>query len=204
VTRRARQNKRSGIQSIRPSQLKSNIMLSHTYRFVSTSSTATSVTPNSLCFAAGCMCSIANSVVSSLYDSVRVTRVEVFTPPASQGSSATCSLNWNSSGSGFAPNLEVSDTSVSVADPAYISCKPPPRSVSGFWNQFSDTSVLLTLVAPVGSIIDVHLSLILADSASANTANGGITTGSLGVIYYLSLDANATHRFTPVSLTTTT
>jgi hypothetical protein len=204
VNRRALQNKRSGIRSIRPSQLKSNIMLSHTYRFVSTSGTSTSVTPNTLCFAAGAICVVSNSTVASCYDSVKINRVEIYTPPASQGSSATCSLNWESSGSGFAPNMEVSDTSVSVADPAYINCIPPPRSVSGFWNLFADTSVLFTVVAPTGSIIDVHLSLILADNGVENSTNGSITTGTLGVMYYLSLDSNSTHRFTPVSLTTTT
>jgi hypothetical protein len=201
VNRRATENKRSGMRSIRPTQLKSNIMLSHTYRFVSTSGSATAVTTTSLGGCAGTMCTVANSNVQILFDSFRVNRVEVYSPPSSQGSAVTCSLNWEGT-EGFAPNMEVSDTTVSVTAPAYINCVPPPRSVAGFWNRTASSTTIFTLVAPAGSIIDVSLSLILSDGMTPTGIS--ITTGTLGILYYLSLDANSTHVYTPVSLTTTT
>jgi hypothetical protein len=75
-------------------------------------------------------------------------------------------------------------------------------SLAAFW-QVSGSTTLCAITAPTGSIIDVHLSLIVQDD-DATTAQSTVTTGILGNYYYLSLDPNATHRFTPVSLTTTT
>jgi hypothetical protein len=75
-------------------------------------------------------------------------------------------------------------------------------SLASFW-QLASTTGLCNLVAPVGTIIDVHLSLIMQDDAETQ-ANATVATGTLGLTYFLSLDANTTHRYTPVSLTTTT
>lgn len=179
--------------------IKSNVVLRHKYRFVSTSATSTGVTPQSILCAAGTICTVVNSVCTSFMGSFKVNRVSIWTPPASQGASATCSVDWP----GFAnsPSLEFSDTTVSVATPAYVSCAPPPMSLASFW-QVSSATTLFTLVAPVGSIIDVELSLILQDNDVAAAASA-VATGILGSYYYLSLDPNATHRYTPVSLTTT-
>lgn len=184
-----------------PSQIASNIQLHHRFRFVSTNATPTAVTARSLLFASGGICTIANSFLSPIYASCKIGLIEMWSPPASQGASATCSVDW----SGFAnsPNREVSDTTVSVATPAHLVTQPPSMSLAKFWQQDS-TTTLFTLVAPVGTIIDVTLQLILNDGDAVSAQSQAVTTGTLGVLYYLSLDPNATHRYTPVSLTTTT
>jgi hypothetical protein len=74
--------------------------------------------------------------------------------------------------------------------------------LASFWNT-SGTNPLVVLTAPSGTIIDVSLELILTDD-EAGDATTAVTTASLTTVYYLSLDPNATHRFVPVSLTTTT
>jgi len=189
---------------LQPPQIASNVAFGHTYRFLSTSATATGVTVGSLFGAAGTVCNAANSQVVSFIGAMRVTRVRMWTPPAAQGSAATCSIDWV--GAVNSSNREVSDTTVSTAMPAHVDSVPPSRSLAEFWSNGSNAAAtLFTLIAPVGTVIDVTMSLILYDE-DANDAQVGIsiTTGTLGLVYYLSLDPNATHRYTPVSLTTTT
>jgi hypothetical protein len=182
-----------------PIQIRSNVELRHRFRFVSTNGASTSITPTSLLCSAGTMCTVVNSVVTSFYGSVKVNQIEMWSPPASQGSSTTCSVDWI--GSAYQPNREYSDTSVSVATPAYLKCSPPPMSLAGFW-QAPSTNTLFNLVAPVGTIVDVHLSLILNDD-DESFASATVAGAALGQVYYLSLDPNATHHYPPVSLTTT-
>jgi len=185
-----------------PPQLRSNIVLAHRYRFTSTSGTATAITVGSLFGAVGNMCTVANTQVQSLFQSLKVRSVSIWTPPAAQGSFATCSVEWL--GGANSNTVEVSDTSNSVATPAHIMSAPPRLSLASFWNNSaSAANVLMTIAAPSGSIIDVVLDLILSDDESANLVTA-VAAGALGVIYYLSLDPNATHRYVPVSLTTTT
>jgi hypothetical protein len=183
-----------------PPQIRSNIELTHRYRFISTSGTSTALTATSLLCAAGTVCYITNSSVVSTYSAVRVNSIEIWTPPASQGSTATCSVDWVG---GFVNvvNREISDTSVSVTTPAHIVTGPPPMSLAKFW-QTASTTTLCNVVAPTGSIIDVVLSLVVQDTDSA-AAVSTVATAVLGQSYFLSLDSNATHRYTPVSLTTT-
>jgi hypothetical protein len=76
-------------------------------------------------------------------------------------------------------------------------------SLASFW-QGAGATTLCTITAPPGTIIDVHMSLILSDDDGVATAQSSVSTGTLSNYYYLSLDPNATHRFPPVSLTTTT
>jgi hypothetical protein len=184
----------------RPPQFNSNVEVVHRYRFLSTSGTSTAITSQSLLLAAGSVCYAANANVVSFFGSVKVQSVSVWSPPASQGSASTCSVDWE--GLANSPNREVSDSSVSVATPARIVSAPPPMSLASFWQTQSATT-LFTLTAPVGSIIDVKLSLIAQDDDVASAATA-VTTGTLAAVYYLSLDPNATHRYTPISLTTTT
>jgi hypothetical protein len=181
-------------------QFQSNVRLRHRYRFTSTSGTATSITPTSLLCAAGTICTDTNVLVVSAFQSVKVRRVEIWSPPAAQGDSVTCSVEWT----GFqnSPNVEHSDTSVSVAVPAHVSCSPPRNSLASFW-QVASTTGLFVITAPTGSVIDVVLDLVMSDDESP-AANAAVTTATINLSYYLSLDPNSTHRFVPVSLITTT
>lgn len=182
-------------------QIRSNIELTHRYRFISTSSTATAITAQSLLGAAGSMCNATNAFAVSVFGSVKVNNVSIWSPPAAQGSSVTCSVEWITTPA-QGNNREVSDTSVSTAVPAHVSTGPPLHSLASFW-QNSSSNALFTLTAPAGSIIDVSLSLIMWDDDEPQDAIA-IANGTSGNMYYLSLDPNATHRYTPVSLVTTT
>jgi hypothetical protein len=202
-SRRAGKRRGGGRSRNGPPQLRSNLELSHNYRFVSSSGTATAITPASLFGAAGGMGTVSNSAITSFFASLQILKVEMWTPPASQGSAATCSVNWE--GFNGAPNREVSDTSVSVAQPAHVVSRPPPRSQAAFWINGTQTlsNTIFTLVAPSGTIIDVTLRLVMFDDDVGNV-NATASAVTVGLAYYLSLDPNATHRYVPVSLTTTT
>lgn len=203
--RRARQNKYSGAtRSVRghPPQLRTNVMLSHTYRYTATSAQAsTQFSTAALLLAAGCVGTVLNTTVTSVFQSVRVRRLSIYSPPASQGSFATCSVEWNGTvGSG---TQEVSDTSNSVSQPAMISSAPPRNSLGGFWSSSVSNTALFTIICPAGSIIDLSLDLIMSDDETANPTRA-VATAVLGTTYYLALDNGAgTHNLVPVSLTTT-
>lgn len=183
-----------------PPQIKSNVELNHRYRFTSTSATPTALTGNSILCCAGAMGTNTNAFVTSLFNTARIKLIEIWTPPASQGAAATCSVDWV--GYGNAPNREFSDTTVSVATPAHVRTSPPQLSLASFWLNNTIGSVC-TITAPVGSIIDIALELILSDDDEASQTVVAVATAVVGTSYYMSLDPNATHRFVPVSLTTT-
>lgn len=183
-----------------PPQIKANVELRHTYRYVSTNGALTGITGTSLLCSAGSYCTVANTTVRSAFSSLKINQIEMYCPPASQGSSATCSVDWI--GFSNTPSRQYSDTTCSVSTPAHVRCNPPPMSLASFW-QLAGATVLFNLTAPAGTIVDVSVSLILDDDESS-VATAAVASGSLGSMYYLSLDPNATHYYTPVSLTTTT
>ncbi len=145
------------------------------------------------------MCTVANTTLRYLATSVRVHRVSVWSPPASQGAAATCTLEWKTfQGDEY---KEVSDSTLSVSRPAHISTKPPPGSLA--WLPMGvSSSTCFDLTAPVGSIIDVQCTHVLNDTAVAGSSYA-VGAGSLGVVYYLPLDGG-TDVYLPVGLNTTT
>jgi len=178
------------------------VQLQHTFRFTSTSGTVTAITAKGLLLAAGALGTITNSTVTSPFASVKLQKVEIWTPPASQGASSTCSVEWASQSN--ANNQEISDTTVSVATPAHVRASPPRNSLASFWQSPGITNnQLFNLIAPAGSIIDVTLSLIMQDDDNGAAITGAVATAVVGTVYYLALDNVATHIYPPVSLTTT-
>jgi hypothetical protein len=184
-----------------PPQLNSNVILNHRYRFTSATATVIPITPSLLLTAAGSVCTVANTTVTSFFGSVKVNSIEIWAPPASQGSTSTCSVEWNVVNSSQSTK-EVSDTSNSVSFPAHIRCVPPAKSLASFWQTQSSTAYF-QIVAPSGSIIDLNLSLTMYDDdAGTSQATRAVGAGSLGLVYYMSLGAAGVYP--PVSLTTTT
>jgi len=180
--------------------LRSNLIMSHTFRFTSASNSALAVTANSLIGVCGVKGTVLNTLTSALFDSVRVKSVKIWSPPSAQGAAVTCSVLWASGVN--SPAVEVSDTSVSTAVPAHITSTPPPQSLASFWQRSAATTIFTT-VAPVGSIIDVALEMILSDDDGGLPVTFATATAALGQNYYLALDGVAVHQYTPVSLTTT-
>jgi len=176
------------------------VEIRHQFRFVSTSGTATPISALTLAGSAGTVGIAINSAVVAIAGSIKLNRVDIWSPPASQGAAVTCSVDWV--GYANSPNREVSDTSVSVTTPAKVSCSPPPMSLAAFWQTVTTTTALCTITAPPGSIIDIYLAYILNDDDETGAVIT-VATATFGAFYFLAADGPATNRYTPVSLTTT-
>jgi len=185
--------------SIDPPQIRSNLVLDHRYRFRTTAAFSGAISPSKILGSLGTMGTVANATVSVLFKCFRLKKVEIWSPPPSQGATSTISLEWL--GTANSPSLEVSDTSVSVSRPAHIVGTPPPQSLASFWQIASGTG-MMNLVLPSGSILDLSFQLILDDSVIA-TLTIAVATAVLGEIYYLALDHGTSDLVVPVSLNTT-
>jgi len=182
-----------------PDQFRANPEVSRRYRFTSSSGTSTTISAFTLLDACG-VCATTAVLGSAIYQSVKVRQIEIWTPPASQGAAATCSVLWPSSNT--SQPREVSDTTVSVTQPAHVRTSPPPGSLAGFWS--SGNVSLFTLVAPSGSIIDVWVSLVMADGTNVLATAATLVGATAGRMYYCSLDSttSAGSIYAPVSLST--
>lgn len=183
-----------------PPQLKTNVQLSHVYRFMCDNNGTYNITPDTLLLAAGCVCSATNTTVVGIFASCRVNYVEVWAPPASQGALSTVSLEWLGL-TPNEPNIEVSDSSVSVAYPAYLRARPPNRSLGCFW-QTTNGNDIMQLTVSSGTLIDVSLSLVMFDQDLARPS-ASVSTGVVGEIYYLALDGPSSNHLTPIAMNTT-
>jgi hypothetical protein len=193
--------KRQRVKHNQPPQIESNIRLTHTYRFLASSSFNGAITPTQVIGALGTMGTATNSLVTAFGESFKICRLEMWSPPASQGTASTISVDWV--GSQNSPNREFSDTTVSVATPAHVVCRPPPSSLAAFWQKVSSTTIM-NIVAPSGTILDLVVSLILTDDETA-VSTYTVSTATVGLVYYLALDhaAAGTGVLAPVSLVTT-
>jgi hypothetical protein len=184
--------------SHRPPQIKSNIIFGHRYRFTSTGAASIPITVALLRGVGGVVATSATTGTPIAF-SVKVRSVEIWTPPASQGASATCSLEW-SSGSTLdsTSTVEISDTTMSTAEPAHLRTSPPKTSLASFW-QHIGADQLFVITAPAGSVVDVSVQFIQNDNEASPTVVtlAGATTGNM---YYMPLDGHG-GVMAPVSLT---
>lgn len=190
---------RSSKSLVHPPQIKSNIIFGHRYRFTSTGAAAIPITV-ALLRGIGGVVATTSTTGAPIAFSVKVRSVEIWTPPASQGALATCSLEWASGSTLDSTNtVEVSDTSMSVAEPAHLRTSPPKSSLASFW-QHIGADQLFVITAPAGSVVDVSMQYVLNDDEASPTSVvlAGATVGNM---YYMPLDGHG-GVMAPVSLTT--
>jgi hypothetical protein len=183
-----------------PGQVPSNIRFMHKFRFtVVSTTTGTGITGTDLLGMIGGMGKVVNTSVSLIAESVKIKRIQIWSPPASQGANATCSVNW----AGFqnTPNTEVSDTTVSVTKPAYINCKPPAQSLASFWQGLGSTTIF-GIAAVAGSILEIFVDVVLNDT-EVSPVTVPVATAVVGQMYYLALDGPSLNNFIPVYLAST-
>jgi len=201
-TRKIRQSRRPAQMRMAsgPSQLRTNIENSHQFRYTSTGGGQKSITDSLVQTACGVSASTA-ILGYPIRQSVRVKRIEIWSPPASQGASVTCSVLFPSAQRSQA--REYTDTSVSVAVPAHVVCEPPPESLCAFWTGVPTAGIpLFFITAPAGSIVDLWVGLVDNDANTvANTAT--LVGATIGGVYYCSLDSSTSAGSTllPVGLT---
>ncbi len=180
-------------------QLKTNIRIRHTFRFINTNAQTLNVSPTALAGICGTVVTNATTTATAIFNSFKVNKVSIYCAESTAGTPVTCSVEWF--GFNNSPPIEDSRTSVSTSVPITLHSTPPPNSLAKFWQVVSGTT-LFTIVVPAGSVIDIDLDAMLVDTG-ATFQNYTISTGATGQLYYLALDNQSGHNFTPVSLTTT-
>jgi hypothetical protein len=183
-----------------PMQFESNVRIHHRFRYVAQGALATvGITDTNCVSSQGAICTVAALTVTPWVLSTRIKRVDMWAAPAAQGQSATCSIEWF--GFNNSPNIQESDTTLSVGKNAYLSSSPPDTSLASFWQKATGTQ-LFSLTCPSGTIIDIIYDSIIGDDETSDDINvaGAVV---LGEIYYLALDHNNGDMLKPVSLTTT-
>lgn len=172
--------------------------MTHTFRYISATGSQTTIYSGDLITAVGNIAVLTTSLYA-IAATVKLRSIRIWTPPASQGSTATCSVNWF--GGPQSPNTAISDTTMSVTVPAKISTRPPPKSLASFWVTEATSTDLFDITAPSGSVIDVSLSFIFTDSIVGTSINSTVVGKSIGQIYYAGLDGTfSSSTFKPVSL----
>lgn len=192
------------LRNINPPQISSNVRMSHRFRFISSGAVSgITFTSDSLLGAAGGIGTVTNSTIALCYESVRLKKIEVWAPPASQGAAATVSVEWLGQNS---PSIEISDTTLSVSQNAHIVGSPPRTSLASFWQVVGSPQNLFVLTCPTGSVVDIEADYLFVDRSTAVGTALGLTTVVIGRVYFLALDrvGPGTNLLVPVSLNTTT
>jgi hypothetical protein len=142
---------------------------------------------------------IGASAFAPFCDAVRIKRIRIWTPCLNGAAPITCSVLWASL-SNFGLPQEVADTSSNIARHAHVDCRPPKNSLVSDWLLLTtaSTTILFTVRAPQGSIMDVDYDVQYRD----DTGNPALimTSGpALGGIGYADFGSTT---FTPVELPT--
>jgi len=172
------------------------------------------VSYNDLLIAAGSICTVANTTLTSFVGAVKVERIQVWATSNSANAGVACSVNFYAgAGAGFASNMEFSDSSLSPAYPAHVDCRPPKDSSAAFWYNIggagAGTAFTLNYDSALGTsataLVDVTLSCIMFDNASQTLqATQAVAAGTLGQVYYGYLDFSSGNKvLRPVSLVST-
>jgi len=183
--------------------IKSNIIINHRFRFTArVNITNINISSNNFVYCMGVVATATNATGFAIAQTFRIKRIQVWSAVPAIGSATTCSLEWTDqkSSSSLLSSKEMSDTSLNVSSPAYISGSPPKSSLASFWNSAA-AQQLFTLNCPANSVIDVDLQYILLDDLpQINQYNFVSGVATIGMLYYIGMDAT-TNSFVPVSLT---
>jgi uncharacterized membrane protein len=147
-----------------------------------------------------CVGKVVNTSVASLLYAVRIRRIEIWSPPASQGALATCYVQWFGGVDGT--DRLFSDSSSSVTEPAHVASSPPPGTDAFFWTNADNLkSELFAVSAASGSIIDLTIEAYVNSGETQLVTT--VATAAVGVPYTLALDGPTTHQVVPVLIATT-
>lgn len=130
----------------------------------------------------------------ALFNAVRIKRVSVWAPPASDLVPVTASLEYSiGTGAGNIGNRPrvYSDTSVGSTRVAAVSAAPDKQSAAAMWqlrsSSLTTNGAVFTLNGPLNTIVDVELDAVLQNGETAPGATGA-TGATAGLIYADYLD----------------
>jgi hypothetical protein len=194
------------VQLQQPPVLQGTPTLSHTFRFVATATAVNAVTYAGIAAIGPCVCDVANNTLIPIASSVKIRKVEVWTPAAAAGE-ASANVVWLANAANqFVPDGEKLRTTLGSATPGYLISRPPRKTFVADWFNPSGApnTEFLSISCPASSIVDVTLSFRLSNELA--TTGRAVSTAALGSIYYMALDnavGAGTHNLVPYGLPTT-
>jgi len=186
-----------------PPPLSTVVTVSHVFRFTNSSTVTSQITVADLFGACGVQGTVVNTTVASIASGVRVRKVAVWPGlPFTAGSETNAEIIW----AGQAGTVK--DASVDRSIPGGVTVDrpfesvPPKKSIASFWQDSGvANTVLFSLTAFQGSVVDVHLSFTMRNNQGGLTFT--VATAALGALYFLYLDGSTAHKWTPVGIPTT-
>lgn len=176
-----------------PPSNQSTIILSKVFRFkAAAASTGVDVTPRCL----GDLLMVADTADTGqqVATSVRIARVEMWGPVASDLAPVTVQAEWAGAAGLVGPSARVTDSSMGSTMPAHLRSRPPSGSLAHYWHGSTATDVLLRLSFPINTIVDVEVQLSLNDTGTAVPVTGVVALATPGALYCRALTS-------PTSLT---
>lgn len=174
----------------------------HTFRFYQGTATASgrNITVGDFLGICGGVCTVTNSSLRCIATSFKVHSVTMY--PATGGS---CECNWVDAALDRVPDQAYNRVaSVGMTVPVGVRFSPPKDSLASKW--FANTLTLTDNVCNIvttsnSTYFDVDISYTTPNVLSAVART--ITTGTVGVYYYLDLDHGAGSGISPIGLPTT-
>jgi len=135
---------------------------------------------------------------------VKLRRIEMWAPPASDSSSVVLSIEDLTTASGVGgPSRIKEDVSMGSTRPSHVTWRPAPGSFQAMWGTNASDNGLVEITGPAGTVIDVHLSWILQDGEAPQTVSGAVSGATTGKVYIRSLNSSSsTTQIPPVSFPT--
>jgi len=182
-----------------PPQTQASVAVRHTYAFSVPATATEGITVGTLLCAAGSMSTlVAGTTCVSVFSSVRVRKVSIWTPaPAVPATAPSPLVSWASAGGHDCDDEKITSSVGSAGASAFVAVPPKGSFSDLWWDSSAAASVVFTLTAAIGSVIHVDLELRMQnDLAGVSQATGAGTPGNM---YYLPLDGTTT-KFQAIGL----
>ncbi len=195
---------------VMPPSLQSQVTVSKTLRFKSSTSVDNSISAHALINAAGMSVTVVNTSLTSIFQSVRLHYVEVWLVAGSGIGDVSVRWLMDSDDTMGGPGLLKSDVTMGTAYPAHVKTKPPTGSSASFWQHLlhaGTTQELFHIKTSGACIVDVSATWVMRDGNDAigtSDTNYAVSAApNLGEIYAPALEGT-TDVLIPVGRQTTT
>jgi len=135
---------------------------------------------------------------------IKIHKLEIWAPMASDLVPVTCSIEWNGTTAGlYGKSVIHSDTSMGANAPAHLMSRPPAGSQVAMWlSTGAGATNVCKLQYPANSIIDVVYSLVLRDDGLAVAVTGAVAGATTGATYVRALNSPTSTNLVPLSVAT--
>ncbi len=194
-------------EAMGPLTNETNVIVNHKFLFSSTTGAKTLIGVGDVMTTLGVM-GTGVALVSSIFKAFRIKRIRIWSTPTTLGVATTNGVEWLSSDSGVMTK-EYTASSNNPNHPAYLDVRPTNSVAAWFWRSITNigggaNTDLFSIVAPIGSVIELTVSGIVSDVNFANWGVAPAAASVVGQVYYGGLDGigAGTGLYPPIGLLT--